>query len=86
MVTHAFVRRALARAIRKQRTIAEMTQRQLAARSRVSAAFVSRLERGKADVSIDVFVRIARALDVDPVKLLGKIARDTAQRRTHQPA
>jgi transcriptional regulator with XRE-family HTH domain len=52
-----------------------MTQRQLAARSRVSAALVSRVERGKADISLDVFVRIARALDIDPLKLLRKIAR-----------
>lgn len=75
MVTHASVQRALARAIRQQRTISGMTQRQLAARSRVSAALVSRVERGKADIGLDVFVRIARALDIDPLKLLRKIAR-----------
>lgn len=75
MVTHASVRRALARAIRQQRTITGMTQRQLAARSRVSPALVSRVERGKADISLDVFVRMARALDIDPLKLLSKIAR-----------
>jgi transcriptional regulator with XRE-family HTH domain len=54
-----------------------MTQRQLAARLRVSPAFISRVERGRADISAEAFVRLARALNVHPVKLLGKVVRDS---------
>jgi transcriptional regulator with XRE-family HTH domain len=76
MVTHASVRRALARAIRQQRTIMGMTQRQLAVRSRMSVASIGRLEQGKTDISAEAFVRIARALDVDPVKLLRRVVNE----------
>jgi len=62
-----------------------MTQRQLGTHSRVSAASVSRLERGKADISVEAFVRIAHALNVDPVKLLRRVARDIAGRRKRHP-
>jgi len=75
MVTHASVRRALARAIRQQRTIAGMTQRQLAARLRVTAIFIGRIERGQADISAEAFVRLARVLGIDPVKLLRKVVK-----------
>jgi transcriptional regulator with XRE-family HTH domain len=75
MVNHASVRRALARAIRQQRTIAGMSQRQLAAQVGVSAAFIGRVERGKADISAEAFVRIAHVLKVDPVKLLGQVVK-----------
>jgi transcriptional regulator with XRE-family HTH domain len=77
MVDHVSVRRALARAIRQQRTLSGMTRRQLAARMRVSAASIGRLERGEADISAEAFVRLARVLKVDPVKLLRKIVKDS---------
>jgi transcriptional regulator with XRE-family HTH domain len=44
---------------------------------RVSAASIGRLERGEADISAEAFVRLARVLKVDPVKLLRKIVKDS---------
>jgi transcriptional regulator with XRE-family HTH domain len=74
MVTYESVRAAIGREIRKQRKAVGFTQRELAARIRMSAAYIGRVERGAADVTAAEFVRIAIALEADPMKLLRRVA------------
>lgn len=80
MVTHASVRRAIAHAIRKRRLIVGFTQRELAERLCTSVAYVSRVERGQANIAAAEFVRIALALNADPVKLLGAVVKKRRRR------
>jgi transcriptional regulator with XRE-family HTH domain len=80
MVTQASVRRAVARAIRKRRLAVGLTQRELAARLRRSVAYVGRVERGKANIAAAEFVRIALALEADPVELF----REVVSKRTRR--
>jgi transcriptional regulator with XRE-family HTH domain len=80
MVSYASVRRAVARAIRKQRLIIGITQRELAARLGNSAAYISRVEQARANITAAEFVRIALALNADPVKLLGGVVRKRKRR------
>lgn len=62
--------RAIARQIRAQRLRAGLTRAQLAEQLDCSPAEISAIEQCKVRVSVDELVRIARALRVDPVKLL----------------
>ncbi len=66
------IRRRLASEIAKERRAAGLSQRELARRLKRSPAYVSKLEAGLASVSVVQFVDIARALGVDPVKLLSR--------------
>ena len=59
--------------IRARRLELGLTQEQLAARAKVSKVFVSRVEKGNADVGIDVMKRIAEALSVSPATLFGEL-------------
>jgi transcriptional regulator with XRE-family HTH domain len=80
MVSQASVRRAVARAIRKRRLAVGLTQQKLAVRLRRSVAYVGRVERGKANIAAAEFVRIALALDADPVELLREVVSKSRHR------
>jgi transcriptional regulator with XRE-family HTH domain len=80
MVIHASVRRAVARAIRQQRLSVGITQRELAERLRTSVSYVSRVERAQADIAAAEFVRIALALNADPIKLLRTVVKKRGRR------
>jgi hypothetical protein len=41
----------------------------------MSAAYIGRVERGVTNLTAEEFVRIALALDIDPVRLLSKVAK-----------
>lgn len=56
-------------AIRKQRERCQLTQQQLAARARIHRTYISDIERGARNPSIDSIKRIADALGA-PVSLL----------------
>jgi len=62
--------RAIARQIRAQRLRAGLTRAQLAEQLRCSPEEISAIEQCEVRVSVDELVRIARALRVDPMKLL----------------
>jgi transcriptional regulator with XRE-family HTH domain len=80
MVTYASVRKAIGREIRKQRLSVGLSQRELAARLHMSVTYVGRVERGVTDLAAEEFVRIAVALNANPVTLLSK-AVETRRRR-----
>jgi transcriptional regulator with XRE-family HTH domain len=50
--------------IRKQRKRLGLTQEQLAATARLSSDYVSRLELGKENPTVDVLARISHACDI----------------------
>lgn len=60
----------LARNVRAARVRAGMTQEQLAERSGLHQTYLSDIERGKRNVTLDVVERLAAALEVPPLALL----------------
>ncbi len=67
--------RALIAAIVAARNAAGLTQRQLATRLGRSDSFVWKIEAGERRVDVLEFLEIARALRVDPLKLLAEVVR-----------
>lgn len=60
----------LAARLRELRRAAGLSQEELARAARVSRAYLSDLERGQKEAGIEVVVRLARALAVEPGVLL----------------
>ena len=57
-------------AIMKQRNSLGLSQEDLAAEAQIARNYVSRIENGHVSLSVEVFLRIATALSIDPAKLL----------------
>jgi transcriptional regulator with XRE-family HTH domain len=49
-----------------------VTQLELAEDLGVTQSYVSKLERGALEIGIDEFLKITRALDLDPLDILGQ--------------
>ncbi len=64
------LREQLARNLRAARQHAGLTQEQLAERSGLHQTYLSDIERGKRNVTLDVVERLAAALSVAPLALL----------------
>ncbi len=58
--------------VRRWRTVAELTQEQLAFAAEIDLTYVGGIERGKRNPSVLVLARIARALRIEPADLLKK--------------
>lgn len=56
--------------LRRHRKLAELTQEELGARARVSAKYLSEIENGIRNPSLDVVHRIALALKIDITELV----------------
>jgi transcriptional regulator with XRE-family HTH domain len=52
---------------------AALTQEELAFRAGIERSYVSDLERGKKTPSLEVFVRICRALDLKPSDVMAQL-------------
>jgi transcriptional regulator with XRE-family HTH domain len=59
--------------VAKARAQARLSQSQVSARSGVHVTEVSRIERGQRDVRLSTLIRLARALDIEPGRLLERI-------------
>jgi transcriptional regulator with XRE-family HTH domain len=59
--------------LREARLEARLTQQQLADRLKRSDNFISYVERGERMLNVLEFIEYAKALGVDPQKLLGKL-------------
>jgi len=64
--------RALIAVLLDARNKAGLTQRELGALLRRQHTFIGKIENGSRQCSVVEFAEIARALKVDPTKLLGK--------------
>lgn len=62
-------------ALVEARQAAGLSQRQLTAKLKRSSSFVWKTETGERRLDVLEFIEIARALDVDPVELLGRVLR-----------
>lgn len=69
VVDDAFV---LGEEIRRRRTAARLSLRELAERTGLSASFLSQIERSRADLSVSSLRQVASGLGVDVVVLLGR--------------
>jgi transcriptional regulator with XRE-family HTH domain len=62
-------REALGRRVRTLREAAGISQERLAVLSAVHRTYISSMERGQRNVSVEIIVRLARALDVPTARL-----------------
>jgi len=67
------------RRVRERRLKLGLSQVELAAACGIHDTYVSSIESGHRNVGLDIIVRLARALDVDPGTLLRGIGRDDAR-------
>ena len=58
--------------VRHWRTVAKLTQEQLAFAAEIDLTYVGGIERGKRNPSVVVLARIANALEIEPAELLKK--------------
>jgi transcriptional regulator with XRE-family HTH domain len=66
----AAIQRTLGQNVHALREGAGMSQEELAARSDVSRGYISRIEKGRVNVTLSTLVRLARVLSVSAVDLL----------------
>jgi transcriptional regulator with XRE-family HTH domain len=59
--------------LRRLRLGAKLTQEQVAARARVSREYVSMLEAGKNLPTIDIFIRLCRAVGASPAEVVMRL-------------
>jgi len=64
------LRARLAKNIRQQRSAMNLSQEGLAQLAGVHRTFVSQIERGLRNLSLDVLLKLANTLQVDPAELL----------------
>ena len=57
---------------------ADLTQSELSSRLQRPQSFVSKYERGERRLDVIEFGEVARAMGLDPVRLLAKFYKDTA--------
>ena len=70
MITAQYVNRRLAGRLREARTIAGLTQQQVAERTELSRASVANIELGMQAVTVHQLLLFGRALSVDPISLV----------------
>jgi transcriptional regulator with XRE-family HTH domain len=58
------------------RRAANLTQVELSARLKRPQSFVSKYERGERSLDVVEFGEVARALGIDPMRILGKLYRE----------
>ena len=63
----------LAKELRKARKETGMTQEQLAAASGLDVTYISQIERGLRNPSLDVFFRLCKGLQIRPRTLIARL-------------
>lgn len=69
--------RALSEVLLEARTAAGLTQRDLAARLNRQHSFIGKIESGARHINVIEFIEVARALEIDPTKLLKTVIQAT---------
>lgn len=64
------IRKAFGRQLRQIRKLRQLTQEELAERAGISYKYVGEMERGEANPSLDILIRLAQVLDISPEGLL----------------
>ena len=64
---------SLGKALRQARQRASLTQDELSARAEVDRSYISQLERDLKSPTVDMLLRLCRALDVSAAKIIAKI-------------
>ncbi len=63
-------RKTVGTAIMKRRQALKLSQEDLAGEAELTREYISKVENGHVNFSIDVFLQLAKALKIDPAKLL----------------
>lgn len=75
----------MANRIRELRKSRNITLEELAEQSGISTGFLSRIESGKRGLSLENVIRIARALDVEPIDVTDEIDHETLEHASSIP-
>lgn len=62
----------VAAAVRARRKALKLSQEELADRCHLHRTYIGSIERGEGNITLDTLDKLARALDVEPWKLLTK--------------
>ncbi|MDP3209515.1 MAG: helix-turn-helix transcriptional regulator [Rhodoglobus sp.] len=65
------LRHRLGTNVRRLRESAQLSQEELAFRAGMHVTYLSGVENGRRNPSLGIIVRLANALDIDPVELFG---------------
>ncbi|HYE17369.1 MAG TPA: helix-turn-helix transcriptional regulator [Tepidisphaeraceae bacterium] len=65
--------------LKRLRLKAGLTQEQVAARAKVTREYVSMLEAGKYVPTIEVFIRLVRAVDASPSEVIATVERSLVE-------
>ncbi len=76
MLTDKYDRIKVGRRIKRLRQAQELTVQELAARSKVSAGYVSEIERGLSTISVDKLMQLAEGLGIGMDTLLEELPED----------
>ena len=85
VVNHLLLAFMLGDEIRKARQEADMTQEELAFAADISRNYVSLLELGQRSPTVEVLIRICRALGASAGEMVGRIERKRQKRQTKSP-
>ena len=69
--------RMLCEVLVEARVQARLTQRELAEKLNRLQSFVGKIERGDRHINVIEFIQVARALEIEPTKLLAKVVKAT---------
>lgn len=72
LVSSMDIKQRFGQSVKATRQAARLSQEELAMRIDADQAYVSRVEAGHKNVTLDTIAEIANALNVDPAKLLSK--------------
>lgn len=67
------VARSFGIVLRRRRDGLQLSQEKLAGAAEIDRTYVSMMERGIHQPSLDVFIRVARALDVTPERMMAEL-------------
>lgn len=63
------IKKTIGKNLKHLRTEKQLSSQDLAKKAVISAAYMSKLEAGEANITLDAFLRVALALDIEPGEL-----------------
>jgi transcriptional regulator with XRE-family HTH domain len=65
--------------LRKAREAAGLTQEELSSKARVDRSYISQLERGLKSPTLDMLLRLCKALGVSAAEIVARVEKESAE-------